>query len=117
MSELQVFDSHAMPREERFSPELAKALFVKRFMEDPETGVTVRLVKYLAGLTNAWHTHPCANGMFVLESTLVTHQGSFGPGNFVWFPEGMKMEHGATQDTDVTVLFLTNKKFEIHYAN
>ena len=29
----------------------------------------------------------------------------------------MKMEHGATQDTDVTVLFLTNKKFEIHYAN
>jgi hypothetical protein len=27
----------------------------------------------------------------------------------------MKMEHGATQQHDVTVLFLTNKKFEIHY--
>jgi len=61
------------------------------------TGVTVRLVKYPAGFTNAWHTHPCAHGMFVLEGTLVTHQGSFGPGNFVWFPEGMKMEHGAHQ--------------------
>ena len=28
----------------------------------------------------------------------------------------MKMQHGATQGEDVTVLFLTNKKFEIHYA-
>ena len=94
---------------------MGKALFAKRFLEDPETGVTVRLVKYPAGFTNTWHTHPCAHGMFVLEGTLVTQNGSFGPGTFVWFPEGMKMEHGATQTEDVTVLFLTNKRFEIHY--
>jgi quercetin dioxygenase-like cupin family protein len=93
-----------MPWEERFIPELGKALFAKRFLEDPETGVTVRLVKYPAGFTNSWHTHPCAHGMFVLEGTLVTHAGSFGPGTFVWFPQGMKMEHGATQQHDVTVL-------------
>ena len=92
------------------------ALFAKRFLEDPETGVTVRMVRYPAGFTNSWHTHPCAHGMFVLEGTLVTHQGSFGPGNFVWFPQGMTMEHGATQREDVTVLFLTNKRFEIHYV-
>jgi quercetin dioxygenase-like cupin family protein len=113
---LQVFDANAMPWEERFVPELGKALFVKRFLEDPETGVTVRLVKYPAGFTNSWHTHPCAHGMFVLEGTLVTHQGSFKSGHFVWFPEGMTMEHGATQREDVTVLFITNKKFEIHYV-
>ncbi len=52
--------------------------------------------------------------MFVLEGTLVTHDGSFGPGSFVWFPEGMTMQHGATQTEDVAVLFLTNKRFEIH---
>jgi quercetin dioxygenase-like cupin family protein len=74
------------------------------------------MVRYPAGFTNTWHHHPCAHGMFVLEGTLVTHQGSFGPGNFVWFPEGMTMEHGATQTEDVTVLFLTNKRFEIHYV-
>ena len=105
-----------MPWEDRFIPELDKTLFAKRFLEDPETGVTVRLVKYPAGFTNTWHTHPCAHGMYVLEGTLVTHEGSFGPGTFVWFAEGMTMEHGATQDTDVTVLFITNKKFEIHYV-
>jgi len=112
---IQAFDSQAMSWEERFIPELGKALFAKRFMEDPETGVTIRLVKYPAGFNNSWHSHPCAHGMFVLEGTLVTHDGSFGPGTFGWFPEGMKMEHGATQHNDVTVLFLTNKKFEIHY--
>jgi quercetin dioxygenase-like cupin family protein len=112
---LQVFDSNAMPWEERFVPQLGKALFAKAFLEDPDTGVTVRMVKYPAGFMNTWHTHPCAHGIFVLEGTLVTHEGSFGPGNFVWFPEGMKMEHGATQTEDVTALFLTNKKFEIWY--
>ena len=90
---LQVFDSNAMPWEERFIPELGKALFAKRFLEDPDTGVTVRLVRYPAGFTNSWHTHPCAHGIYVLEGTLVTHQGSFGPGNFVWFPQ--RHDHGA----------------------
>jgi hypothetical protein len=42
--------------------------------------------------------------------------GSFGPGSFVWFPEGMEMEHGATQDNDVTMLFITNKPFDIIYT-
>ena len=77
--------------------------------------MTVRIVRYVAGLTNTWHTHPCAHGMYVLEGTLVTHAGRFGPGSFVWFPEGMVMEHGATAEEDVVVLFITNKKFEIHY--
>lgn len=36
MSELQVFDSNTMPWEERFVPELGKALFAKRFLEDPK---------------------------------------------------------------------------------
>ena len=112
---LQVFDSNTIPWEERFVPELGKALFAKQFLEDPDTGVTVRMVKYPAGFMNTWHTHPCAHGIFVLEGTLVTHEGSFGPGNFVWFPEGSVMEHGAAAEQDVTVLFITNKPFQIDY--
>lgn len=37
-------------------------------------------------------------------------------GSFVWFPEGMLMEHGATDDGPVTTLFITNKPFDIRYA-
>ena len=65
---------------------------------DPETGMMVRLVRYPAGVINPNHTHPCGHGMFVLEGNLVTHRGSFGPGSFVWFPEGEAMEHGASAD-------------------
>ena len=58
----------------------------------------------------------CAHGIYVLDGILQTHAGSFGPGSFVWFPEGMEMEHGATQDNDVTFLFIANKPLDIHYT-
>lgn len=90
-------------------------MYRKNLIEDPQTGVEIRLVRYPAGVVNPWHKHPCAHGMYVLEGTLSTPEGNYGPGNFVWFPEGMLMEHGATAEGDVTVLFITNKRFEIHY--
>jgi hypothetical protein len=48
--------------------------------------------------------------------SLVTHNGTFPTGTFVWFPEGEVMEHGAGPDCDVTVLFVTNKSFRIDYV-
>jgi quercetin dioxygenase-like cupin family protein len=112
---LIAIDTRHIPWEERFNEKLGRALFRKNLIEDPETGMEVRLVRYPAGVVNPLHTHPCAHGMYVLEGTLQTHQGAYGPGTFVWFPEGLPMEHGATAEADVTVLFITNKKFEIHY--
>ena len=71
------------------------------------------LMRYDAGFINPWHTHQCAHGMFVLSGTLRTNEGDFGPGSFVWFPEGMTMYHGATEDSDCLMLFITNKPFNI----
>jgi quercetin dioxygenase-like cupin family protein len=62
------------------------------------------------------HHHPCGHGIYVLDGTLNTHMGTYGPGNFVWFPEGGIMEHGATADADCTFLFITNKTFDIHHV-
>src|SRR4051794_27536519 len=56
-------------------------------LNDPETGVMLVKMVYRAGFTNTWHTHPCGHGIYVLDGTLKTHQGTFGPGSFVWFPE------------------------------
>lgn len=114
-NKLIAIDTAALPWESRFNEHLGKTLYRKNLVEDPETGMEVRLVRYPAGVINTSHTHPCAHGMYVLEGTLVTNEGTFGPGHFVWFPEGMVMEHGATAGQDVTVLFITNKRFEIHY--
>jgi quercetin dioxygenase-like cupin family protein len=108
-------DTTTMPWEERYQEFLGKSNFRKRLLQDPDTGMEIKLLRYPAGFTTTWHTHPCAHGMYVLEGTLVTHAGTFGPGGFVWFPEGMRMEHGATAQTDVVMLFITNKRFDIHF--
>lgn len=104
-----------MDWEERPNSTIGRSLYRKNLITDPDTGMEVRLVRYPAGVINPLHTHPCAHGMYVLEGTLKTHEGEYGPGNFVWFPEGALMEHGATAEQDVVVLFITNKPFEIHY--
>jgi quercetin dioxygenase-like cupin family protein len=108
-------DSNQLPWEERRSSEIGAAIFRKELFTDPDTGMLVRLVRYPAGVINPAHTHPCGHGMYVLEGTLVTHKGKFGPGSFVWFPEGEVMEHGASAESDVTVVFITNKPFRIDY--
>jgi len=109
-------DTNQQPWEERFNEKLGCALFRKMLYVDPQTGADIRIVRYPAGIINPAHTHPCGHGMYVLEGTLVTHKGSYGPGFFVWFPEGETMEHGASSDGDVTVLFITNKSFRIDYV-
>lgn len=109
-------DATQEPWEERPNARIGKSLYRKELFIDPETGMEVRLVKYPSGIINPEHTHPCGHGMYVLEGRLVTHKGSFGPGTFVWFPEGEVMEHGASADGDVVVLFLTNKPFRMDYV-
>lgn len=84
--------------------------------EDEETGMLILKLVYRAGFTNPWHSHFCGHGFYVLDGVLDTHQGQYGPGSWVWFPEGGVMYHGATPEKDVTVLFITNKKFSIHFV-
>ena len=115
-SQFLAIDAGQMPWEERFNEHIGRALYRKELFSDPETGMLVRLVRYPAGVINPSHTHPCGHGMYVLEGTLVTHKGRFGPGTFVWFPEGEVMEHGASADGDVVVVFITNKAFRIDYV-
>ena len=110
-------DAKALAWEERFNEHVGAAIYRKELFSDPDTGMLVRLVRYPAGVINPRHTHPCAHGMYVLEGNLVTHQGTFGPGSFVWFPEGQVMEHGASAEGDVTVVFITNKPFRIDYLD
>ena len=116
-SKLTVIDANTMPWEERFNERVGHSLFRKELFTDPETGALVRLVRYPAGVINPSHTHPCGHGMYVLEGKLVTHAGTFGPGMFVWFPEGEVMEHGASAEGDVTVILMTNKTFRLDYVD
>ena len=105
-----------LPWGELYIEQLKLGVPLKAFVSDPDTGMSVQMIRYAAGFTNPWHRHNCAHGIYVLDGTLRTHAGTFGPGSFVWFPEGMLMEHGATDDGDMVALFITNKPFDIHFV-
>jgi quercetin dioxygenase-like cupin family protein len=96
--------------------QIGRPFYVRPLLDEPETGMSVVMLRYPAGFTNPHHTHPCGHGMYVLEGKLVTHRGEFGPGMFVWFPEGEPMQHGASPDADMVALFITNKPFSIDYV-
>ena len=111
----EVYDSNAMEWGELPIDALGRSVPIKPFTSDPDTGMTAQLIKYEAGFINPWHTHNCAHGIYVLSGTLRTHKGEFPAGSFVWLPEGMTMYHGATEEQDAVILFITNKPFDIHY--
>ncbi|MGW0037463.1 cupin domain-containing protein [Gordonia sp. NPDC003376] len=113
--DLVVSDSSRMPWGFNDVPQINAKIPSKVLFSDPDTGMEVSLIRYAAGFTNMWHTHPHGHGMYILDGVLNTHDGQYGPGSFVWFPEGGWMEHGATEDNDVTFLFITNKPFGICY--
>jgi len=111
-----VCDSNSMEWLEVPLEQIGATLPIKPFIADPDTGMSCFLLRYAAGFINPWHTHKMSHGMFVLSGTLRTHEGEFGPGSFVWMPEGMTMYHGATEDSDCVVVFITNKPFNIRYT-
>lgn len=115
-------NSNKLPWEILEVPQInAKIPFKNLFGPDPDTGAQIFLIRYAAGFTNTWHTHPCAHGMWVIDGVLETHGATgtarYGPGNLVWFPEGGWMEHGAAKPSDCTFLFITNKEFGIFYES
>jgi quercetin dioxygenase-like cupin family protein len=84
-------------------------------LDDPDTGVLIKYMRYPKGDVVPMHTHTCGHGYYVLKGTLHTNAGDYGPGSFVWFDAGVPMEHGATADEDVDVIYFTNKTFDITY--
>jgi len=112
----QAFDLAQMPWLEVFNEHSGTTLFDKRLVSDERTGMQINISKYPAGYVTTWHTHPHSHGMYVIEGDLYTNLGIVKPGNFVWFPEGEVMEHGATPDEPCTVVFVTNAPFAIDYV-
>jgi anti-sigma factor ChrR (cupin superfamily) len=88
-----------------------------RLMQDGDTGMEAYMVRYPAGSLTPLHQHPCGHGLLVIDGLLHTQDGTFGPGDLVWYPEGSAGTHGAGPDHAVTVLLFTNKAFGITYAD
>ena len=115
--EYYAIDTTTTEWEASFNPKLGVDLGRLMLRKDPRTSTEIRMIRYPQGVLNPAHTHPCGHGIFVLEGMLRTHRGVYGPGTWVWFPQGQVMEHGATDEADVVGIFITDGAFEIIYEH
>ncbi len=115
--EYYAIDTNSVEWEASHNPKLGVDLGRLMLRMDPRTATEIRMIRYPKGVMNPAHKHPCGHGIFVLEGTLKTHRGEYGPGTWVWFPQGDVMEHGATDDSDVVGIFITDGAFEINYQD
>lgn len=81
-------------------------------VDDPDTGMSVAHICYPEGFYVPLHTHTCGHGYYILKGTLYTSEGNFGPGSFIWFKKGVKMEHGA-RDGDVEAIAFANGPMDL----
>jgi quercetin dioxygenase-like cupin family protein len=94
----------------------AVTYFMKPLFQNPKTGEVTMLVRYPAGQLNPSHVHPVGHSMYVLQGSLVTHRGTFGPHTYVWFPPNEVMHHGAGPEEDLVALFTVGRNIRTDYV-
>ena len=95
---MTVIDTAALPWEERWNEHLGETLYRKNLIEDPETGAEIRVVRYPKGVINTQQML-CANQAMIEY----------------FMPFLIEEPPVLTAESDVTVLFITNRKFDIQY--
>jgi len=63
---------------------------IKVLMEDPETGLQTVLTRMAPGAVLTDHAHAAIEQSFVIEGSLVDHEGEVTAGNYVWRPAGSR---------------------------
>lgn len=67
-----------------------KGIWIKVLMEDPDTGLQTVLTKMEPGSVLTDHQHVAVEQSWVLEGSLVDHEGEVTAGNYVWRPAGSR---------------------------
>ncbi len=80
---------------------------VKVLMEDPQTGLQTVLTRMAPGAVLTDHMHVEVEQTWVLEGSLVDHEGTATVGNFVWRPAGSR--HTATAPDGALLLGIFQK--------
>lgn len=84
---------------------------IKVLMEDPATGMQTVLTRMEPGAVLTDHEHVQAEQSWVLEGSLVDHEGEVTAGNFVWRPAGSRHSAHAPHGALVLGFFLKPNRF------
>lgn len=80
---------------------------IKVLMEDPDTGLATVLTRMAPGSVLTDHEHVDTEQTYVLEGSLVDHEGTAQTGTFVWRPAGSR--HVATAPNGALLLGIFQK--------
>lgn len=111
------FDQDSLPWEIITDEHQGKQFKDMKLILNEDTGMIVNLSVYPKGYYKTKHVHDCSHGILVLKGTLKTDEGEFGPGTFVWYPEGTVMSHGATDREECLFLYIQDKKGDLTYLD
>ena len=84
---------------------------IKVLMEDPDTGLQTVLTRMAPGTVLTDHMHMQIEQSWVLEGSLVDHEGTCSAGNFVWRPAGSRHVAHAPDGALILGFFLEPNKF------
>ena len=84
---------------------------VKVLMEDPETGLQTVLTRMAPGSVLTDHMHVQVEQSWVLEGSLVDHEGEVAAGGFVWRPAGSRHTASAPKGALILGFFLKPNTF------
>ena len=84
---------------------------IKVLMEDPATGLQTVLTEMAPGAVLTDHEHTQLEQSWVLQGSLVDHEGEVTAGNYVWRPAGSRHSAHAPQGALVLGFFLKPNRF------
>ena len=84
---------------------------IKVLMEDPDTGLQTVLTRMAPGTVLTDHMHVQIEQSWVLEGSLVDHEGEVTAGNFVWRPAGSRHTASAPRGALILGFFLQPNTF------
>ena len=84
---------------------------IKVLMEDPDTGLQTVLTRMAPGTVLTDHMHVNIEQSWILEGSLVDHEGEATAGNFVWRPPGSRHVAHAPNGALVLGFFLKPNTF------
>ena len=115
-----------------FNPKSGVDLGRLMLRKNPKNGAEIRMIRYPKGIVEhlapCVHSHPGARansarhgralgtGSSSWKANFRTHQGTYGPGTWVWFPRGEIMEHGAPDAGDMTGIFIADGACDIFFS-
>ncbi len=84
---------------------------IKVLMQDPQTGLQTVLTDMAPGAVLTDHEHTQVEQSWVLQGSLVDHEGEVTAGNYVWRPAGSRHTAHAPNGALVLGFFLKPNRF------